>query len=144
MTCAPRGPQIAGSLGPKIATVGRPIVHNIHRKVPFEELIALYRAADVMLVTPFRDGMNLVAKEYVASRVDRAGALVLSEFAGAAHELTDAYIVNPYDLDSLRAGIVAAVKVDPVEEKRRMRALQRVVLRHDIHHWASSFLDTLG
>jgi len=135
--------HLVGEINGEFATVGRPIVHNIHRSVPFDELVALYRAADVMLVTPLRDGMNLVAKEYVASRVDRAGALVLSEFAGAARELTDAYIVNPYDLDSLCAGIVAAVNVDAIEKRRRMRSLQRVVLRHDIHHWASSFLHTL-
>lgn len=136
--------QLVGEINGEFATVGRPIVHNIHRKVAFDELIALYRAADVMIVTPFRDGMNLVAKEYVASRVDRAGALVLSEFAGAANELGDAYIVNPHDLDSLCAGIETAVKADGAEQKRRMRALQRIVLRHDIHHWASSFLDALG
>ena len=136
--------QLVGEINGEFATVGRPIVHNIHRKVPFDELVALYRAADVMLVTPFRDGMNLVAKEYVASRVDQAGALVLSEFAGAANELTDAYIVNPHDLESLCGGIEAAVKSDQVECRRRMRALQRVVLRHDVHHWAHSFLDMLG
>jgi len=136
--------QLVGEINGEFATVGRPIVHNIHRKVPFDELVALYRAADVMLVTPLRDGMNLVAKEYVASRVDRAGALVLSEFAGAANELRDAYIVNPHDLDSLCSGIAAAVKSDQVERRRRMRALQRVVLRHDVDHWAASFLDALG
>ena len=136
--------QLVGEINGEFATVGRPIVHNIHRKVAFDELVALYRAADVMLVTPLRDGMNLVAKEYVASRVDDAGALVLSEFAGAAHELGDAYIVNPHDLASLCAGIEAAVKSDHAERRRRMRSLQRVVLRHDVHHWASSFLRALG
>jgi trehalose 6-phosphate synthase len=135
--------QLVGEINGEFATVGRPIVHNIHRKVAFDELVSLYRAADVMLVTPLRDGMNLVAKEYVASRVDEAGALVLSEFAGAAHELSDAYIVNPHDLDSLCDGIRAAVDADAAERKRRMRALQRVVLRHDVHHWASSFLHAL-
>ncbi|MEO8694562.1 MAG: trehalose-6-phosphate synthase [Acidimicrobiales bacterium] len=136
--------QLVGEINGEFATVGHPIVHNIHRSVPFEELVALYRAADVMLVTPLRDGMNLVAKEYVASRVDSAGALVLSEFAGAAHELTAAYIVNPHDLDSLTSGIEAAVKRNPVEHARRMRSLQKVVLRHDVHYWASSFLSALG
>jgi trehalose 6-phosphate synthase len=136
--------QLVGEINGEFATVGRPIVHNIHRRISFEELVALYRAADVMLVTPLRDGMNLVAKEYVASRVDEAGALVLSEFAGAAHELRDAHIVNPHDLDSLCAGIEAAVTSDITEHRRRMRSLQRVVLRHDVHHWAASFLDRLG
>jgi trehalose 6-phosphate synthase len=136
--------QLVGEINGEFATVGRPIVHNIHRRVAFDELVALYRAADVMLVTPFRDGMNLVAKEYVASRVDEAGSLVLSEFAGAAHELSEAHLVNPHDLESLCAGIEAAVNSEPAERKRRMRALQRVVLRHDVHHWASSFLHALG
>lgn len=136
--------QLVGEINGEFATVGRPIVHNIHRKVSFDELVALYRAADVMLVTPFRDGMNLVAKEYVAARVDHAGALVLSEFAGAARELSDAYIVNPHDLASLCSGIETAVAARPAERTRRMRAMQRVVFHHDVHHWASTFLDALG
>jgi trehalose 6-phosphate synthase len=136
--------QLVGEINGEFATVGRPIVHNIHRRVQFDELVALYSAADVMLVTPLRDGMNLVAKEYVASQVDRAGALVLSEFAGAANELAESYLVNPHDLESLCSGIEAAAQSTPAERRRRMRSLQRVVLRHDVRDWSASFLDALG
>ena len=86
-----------------------------------EQLAALYRAADVMLVTPLRDGMNLVAKEYVASRVDEDGVLVLSEFAGAADELGEALIVNPYDIDGVADSDAArALTMPPSERQPRM------------------------
>ena len=78
-----------------------------------DELVALYLAADVMLVTPLRDGMNLVAKEYVACRIDDTGVLVLSEFAGAAQELRNAILVNPHDLDGLKEAIRGALTLDP-------------------------------
>ena len=80
-------------------------VHYIYRGLPRDEVVALYRAADVMLVTPLRDGMNLVAKEFVAARTDEDGVLVLSEFAGAASELAEAVHVNPYDVDGQRRGL---------------------------------------
>ena len=87
--------------------------------------------------------MNLVAKEYVACRSDLGGALVLSEFTGAAAELRTAYQANPYDLDGVKDAIVAAVEQTQAEGKRRMRALRRQVLTHDVEKWAKSFLDTL-
>src|SRR6202012_1743753 len=86
-----------GHINGEYGEVGHPVVHYLHRPVPREELIAFYVAADVMLVTPLRDGMNLVAKEYVACRSDLGGALVLSEFTGASAELRQAYLVNPHD-----------------------------------------------
>ena len=85
------------------------MVHYLHRPVPRDELIAFFVAADVMLVTPLRDGMNLVAKEYVACRSDLGGALVLSEFTGAAAELRQAYLVNPHDLEGVKDTIEAAL-----------------------------------
>ena len=97
-----------------------------------------------MLVTPLRDGMNLVAKEYVACRSDLGGALVLSEFTGAAAELRQAYLVNPHDLEGVKDTIEAALN-QPVEEgRRRMRSLRRQVLAHDVDRWARSFLDALA
>ena len=105
--------------------------------------MALYLAADVMLVTPLRDGMNLVAKEYVACRVDATGALVLSEFAGAAQELRDAILVNPHDLDGLKAAIRHAVDLGPDEAKARMRRMRRIVRRRDVQAWARTFLAAL-
>ena len=96
-----------------------------------------------MLVTPLRDGMNLVAKEYVASRLAPSGALVLSEFAGAARELRAAFLVNPHDLDSIKEAIRKVIDVDPVEARARMRRLRHVVCRKDVHTWARDFLAAL-
>ena len=94
------------------AAIGSPAIHYLHTSYPREEMAALFRAADVMVVTPLRDGMNLVAKEYVACRYDDDGALVLSEFAGAADELRQAYMVNPYDINGMKAAIVTAMDAD--------------------------------
>jgi trehalose 6-phosphate synthase len=95
-------------------------------------------------VTPLRDGMNLVAKEYVACRHDEGGALVLSEFAGAAYELKDSFLVNPHDIDGVKNALYAALRIPPEEARRRMRALRRQVLTHDVDKWARTFLDALG
>lgn len=123
--------------------LGFPAVHYLHQSHPREELVALYLAADVMLVTSLRDGMNLVAKEYVASRFDERGALVLSEFTGAANELRQAFVVNPHDIDGVKAAIVAASSIGPRESTRRMRALRRRVFEFDVTRWASDFLSAL-
>ena len=136
--------QRVGRINGEYGEVGHPVVHYLHRPAPRDELIAFYVASDVMLVTPLRDGMNLVAKEYVACRSDLGGALVLSEFAGAADELRQAYLVNPYDLDSVKDAIEAAMNQTPEEGRRRMRALRRQVLTHDVDRWARSFLDALA
>jgi len=133
-----------GNINGEYAEVGHPVVHYLHRPVPRNELIAFFVASDVMLVTPLRDGMNLVAKEYVACRSDLGGALVLSEFTGAAAELRQAYLVNPHDLEGVKDAIEAALN-QPVEEgRRRMRSLRRQVLAHDVDRWARSFLDALA
>jgi trehalose 6-phosphate synthase/phosphatase len=125
-------------------TIGRPAVHYLHQSYGREELAALYLAADVLLVTALRDGMNLVAKEYVATRNDERGALVLSEFAGAAIELPQAFLVNPHDIDGVKAAIVRAVEISPREAQRRMRAMRRRVFEHDVARWASTFLKVAG
>ena len=135
--------QLVGEINGAYSTVGRPAIHYLYQSVEVDELVALYLAADIMLVTPLRDGMNLVAKEYVACRVDNTGALVLSEFAGAAQELRDAILVNPYDLDGLKQGIRHAVDLDPNEGTARMRRMRRIVRRHDVQAWARMFLAAL-
>jgi trehalose 6-phosphate synthase len=135
--------QVVSRINGEFARVGRPVVHYLHQSIDRKELSAFFSAADVMLVTPVRDGMNLVCKEYVACRHDLGGALVLSEFAGAASELTSAFLVNPHDLDGVKNAMVAALDVDPAEGRRRMRALRRQVLTHDVDRWARSFLDAL-
>ncbi|MGO8772268.1 alpha,alpha-trehalose-phosphate synthase (UDP-forming) [Mycobacterium sp.] len=133
-----------GHINGEYAEVGHPVVHYLHRAVPRNELIAFFVAADVMLVTPLRDGMNLVAKEYVACRSDLGGALVLSEFTGAAAELRMAYLVNPHDTEGVKDGIEAALNQTVEEGRRRMRSLRRQVLAHDVDRWARSFLDALA
>jgi trehalose 6-phosphate synthase len=133
-----------GHINGEFGEIGHPTVHYIHRPVPRDDLIAFFVAADVMLVTPLRDGMNLVAKEYVACRSDLGGALVLSEFTGAAAELSQAYLINPHHLEGVKDAIEAALNQEPEEGRRRMRALRRQVLTHDVDRWARSFLDALA
>ena len=111
-----------GRINGEYGRVGVPAVHYLHQSYSRTELAALYCAADVMMVTPLRDGMNLVAKEYVASRANNGGALVLSEFAGAATELRQAFLCNPHDPDGVKDALLRAVHVDRTEARRRMRA----------------------
>lgn len=133
-----------GHINGEYGEVGRPVVHYLHRPIPRDDLIAFFVAADIMLVTPLRDGMNLVAKEYVACRSDLGGALVLSEFTGAAAELRQAYLCNPHHTDGVKEAIEHALTQSPEEGKRRMRAMRRQVLAHDVDRWARSFLDALA
>jgi len=132
-----------GRINGEYGRVGEPAVHYLHQSYSRTELAALYRAADVMMVTPLRDGMNLVAKEYVAARVDNGGALVRSEFAGAAAELRQAFLCNPHDLDGVKELLMRAVKIDPTDGVRRMRAMRRYLRTHDVQAWAESFLTAL-
>src|SRR5215469_14443663 len=126
------------------AEVGSPPVHYLHQSYPRDEMAALYLAADVMLVTSLRDGMNLVAKEYVACRYNESGALVLSEFTGAADELSGAFLVNPHDIEGLKDAVVRAATISPADARRRMRLMRRRVRESDVAHWAASFLGTLA
>ena len=135
--------RLVGEVNGRFSSVGHPAIHYLHRSVPLDELVALYLAADVMLVTPLRDGMNLVAKEYVATRTDCTGTLVLSEFAGAARELRQAILVNPHDLDGIKGAIRQAIELEPDEAKAHMRRLRRVVGNFDVYAWARSFLAAL-
>ena len=135
--------QTVSRINGRHGEVGSPPVHYLHQSYPREEMAALYLVADVMLVTPLRDGMNLVAKEYVACRNDESGALVLSEFTGAADELSGAFIVNPHDIEGLKDAIVRAATVSPAEARRRMRSMRRRVREYDVARWAASFLAAL-
>jgi trehalose 6-phosphate synthase len=125
------------------AELGAPIINYMHTSYTREELAALYLAADVMVVTPLRDGMNLVAKEYVACRSDLRGALLLSEFAGAAAELHRAFLVNPYDIGGTKHRMWEAMHASPAERARRMRSMRKRVIEHDVDLWAKEFLDAL-
>ena len=118
-------------------------VHWIERPMDAESLAALYRAVDVLLVTPIRDGMNLVAKEFIASRPDEDGVLLLSEFAGAADELAEAVIINPYDIDGAAAAIARSLAMPRAERRLRMRALRERVTARGVMAWSESFLKGL-
>ncbi len=132
-----------GRINGEQGEIGTQPVQYLHQSYQREELAALYLAADVMVVTPLRDGMNLVAKEYVACRHDLRGALVLSEFAGAADELRQAFLVNPYDVDGLKRAMLAGMRATPHELARRMRSLRRRVATYNVDRWAGEFLDAL-
>jgi trehalose 6-phosphate synthase/phosphatase len=125
------------------SATGAPL-HLLYRSVSFTELVALYRAADVMLVTPLRDGMNLVAKEFAAARGDGGGVLVLSEFAGAAAELREALLVNPYDPAGMARTLAQALHVGAEERSRRMAALHASVTGHDVNRWSDEYLARLS
>jgi trehalose 6-phosphate synthase len=135
--------QTVGRINGEHSNFGAPPVTYLHRSFPREEMAAMFVAADVMLVTPLRDGMNLVAKEYVAAH-DPSGALVLSEFTGAATELKQAYLCNPHDIARTKRTITRAIEAPTEERQRRMRAMHRQVLRHDVQHWAERFLSNLA
>jgi trehalose 6-phosphate synthase/phosphatase len=136
--------ELVGRINGTTGTVTDVPVHYLARSVSPQELVALYRAADVMLVTPLRDGMNLVAKEFVASRTDEDGVLVLSEFAGAADELGEALLVNPYDIDAVADAIARALTMSAAERGARMRALSRRVHANTIYTWTEHFIRTLA
>jgi len=135
--------QLVGHINGEFGAVGLVGVQYMSQNLDTKELVALYLAADVMLVTPFRDGMNLVAKEYVACRPNDTGVLVLSEFTGAATQLEGAVIVNPHDLDGLANAIDHAVHMPEHEMRERMAKLRAHVREHDVQRWARSFLAAL-
>jgi trehalose 6-phosphate synthase len=133
-----------GRINGEYSDIGSPAVYYLYQTYPRDEMAAMFLAADVMLVTPLRDGMNLIAKEYVACRHDLGGALVLSEFAGAWHELHQAFICNPHDVEGVKQTIMRAITAPEDERRRRMKALRKRVAVHDVQRWASRYLDALS
>jgi trehalose 6-phosphate synthase/phosphatase len=133
-----------GEINGRYARGGHVPLWYLYRSVSPAELSTLYRLADVLLVTPLRDGMNLVAKEYVASRLDDSGALVLSRFAGAANELKNAFLVNPWDEKRTAETLGKVLLLDPDEQRRRMKPMRRRVREHDALRWGREFMDSLG
>jgi trehalose 6-phosphate synthase/phosphatase len=136
--------ETVGRIVGRFTHEGRTPLSYLYTALDHEQLSAYYRAADVALVTPLRDGMNLVAKEYVACHPEGDGTLILSEFAGAAHELHDALIVNPYDPDAILRQLELALAMAPEERADRMRKLHARVCSHDIRWWTTSFLDLIA
>ena len=135
---------MVGRINGDHSSVGAAAISYLHQGFPREEMAALYSAADVMLVTALRDGMNLVAKEYVASRFDEDGVLVLSEFTGAADELSRALLVNPHDIEGIKEAILEAIAMPKRSRRSRMRALRRRVAEHDVAAWSAEFLGALA
>ena len=135
--------EAVGRINGTCGTLRSTPVHYVYQSVSNAELVALYLAADVMLVTPLRDGMNLVAKEFLASRVDEGGVLVLSEFAGAAAELGEAVVVNPYDVEAVADAVQRSLDMPADERRARMRPMRRRVLDYDVHTWAGAFMSAL-
>lgn len=135
---------MVGRINGQFDTIQNTAIRYLHHSYPVEEMVALYLAADVMLVTALRDGMNLVAKEYVAARTNNTGALVLSEFTGAADQLKQALLINPHDIDGLKNTIVQAIDLPRRESSRRMRAMRKQILAHDVQRWSDDFLNTLA
>jgi trehalose 6-phosphate synthase len=136
--------QIVGRINGQFSEPGLVPVHYFRRGFTREELVPFYLAADVMVVTPLRDGMNLVCKEYVSTRTDYSGVLVLSEFAGAARQMRRALVVNPRDIEGVAAAMHKAITLGPDEARHRMAVLRTVVRRHDVHEWAEQFLERLA
>ena len=137
--------QLVSELNGDFGEPGWVPVHHLFRLLTREDVVAMYRASDIALVTPLKDGMNLVAKEYCASRINNGGALVLSEFAGAADEFKDlAYLVNPYDIDGVARALSQALTATTENAHARMSAIREIVRKADVFRWASSFLTAAG
>ena len=135
---------VVGRINGRFATPTWSPVRYLARGLSPRELTALYRSSDVLVGTPIRDGMNLVAKEFIAARSDADGVLVLSEFTGAAAELAEALLVNPYDLEGTAEALWRALQMPSEERRIRMTALRARVGTYDVHRWAHEFLDRLG
>ena len=135
--------EVVGRINGSLGTTRWMPIHYLNQAFSRSALVSCYRSADAMLVTPLRDGMNLVAKEFVASRRDERGVLLLSELAGAAAELGEALPVNPYDVDGIADAISRALTMTPHEQGVRMRALRARVFSNDVHHWVATFLEQL-
>jgi len=132
-----------GTINGKYSSISwQPVIYR-YNHLPFHELSALYQAADVALITPLRDGMNLVAKEYVASCTDQQGVLILSELAGAASELSEALLVNPTDTIEVSDAIHQALTMPPDEQRRRLALMQQRLADYDVINWVSDFMDQL-
>lgn len=135
--------KLVGNINARFRTHNWHPIQYFYRSFPIEILSAIYSRADICMVTPMRDGMNLVSKEYIASRHKQDGVLVLSEMAGASKELSDAIIINPNNIGEAYRAILQALQMPVEEQEQRMRALLNVVEKFDIHHWVKIFMDQL-
>ncbi|MET4105447.1 bifunctional alpha,alpha-trehalose-phosphate synthase (UDP-forming)/trehalose-phosphatase [Hymenobacter sp. UYP22] len=136
--------ELVGRINAQYSNIAWNPIHYFYRSFPPDELAALYRLADVALVTPVRDGMNLVAKEFIASKTDQRGVLILSERAGAAQELADALLINPTNTGQLVGALHEALHMPVEEQQTRMAAMQALVQQYDVFAWTRLFLDRLA
>ncbi|MBX9853529.1 MAG: bifunctional alpha,alpha-trehalose-phosphate synthase (UDP-forming)/trehalose-phosphatase [Cytophagaceae bacterium] len=135
--------ELVGRINGKYGSINWSPIHYFYRSFPFTSLSAFYGISDVALVTPLRDGMNLVAKEYIASKTDKKGVLILSEMAGAAKELSDAIIINPNDINAIVDALHEALTMPEQEQVLRNTNLQNILKRYDIHSWVNVFMNRL-
>jgi trehalose 6-phosphate synthase/phosphatase len=134
---------LVGRINSEYSTLNWKPVHYFYRSFPFEELSAFYSMSDIALVTPLRDGMNLVCKEFVASKTNQTGVLILSEMAGASKELQDAVLVNPNDRQGVIDAIYNSLSMKPEEQKARMVSMQESLKKYDVFQWVKVFMDRL-
>ena len=135
--------ELVGRINGAYATINWTPVWYFYRFLPFEELIDLYTSSEIGLVTPVRDGMNLVAKEFIATKTDGRGVLIISEMAGASKEMGEAIHINPNSVDEMADAILQALEMPEEEQKRRIDTLQERLKRYDIDKWAGDFMDSL-
>ncbi len=135
--------ELVSAINGRFATISWTPIHYFYRTFPFEELCALYSAADVLLVTALRDGMNLIAKEFIAAKREQPGTIVVSETAGVARELSEAIVVNPSSIEDIAEGLAAALEMPPEEQVARNGRMQERLRRYDIHYWAHDFVAKL-
>lgn len=135
--------ELVGCINGKFASVNWTPIWYFYRSMPFENLIDLYTSCDIALITPIRDGMNLVAKEFIATRTDKSGVLILSEMAGAAHEMSEALLINPNNYNQISDAIHQAIEMTPEEQKKRVTILQKRLKRYNVEKWANDFMNAL-
>ncbi len=135
--------ELVGRINGKFSTVNWTPIWYFYRSMPFENLIDLYTSCDVALLTPIRDGMNLVAKEFIATRIKQTGVLILSEMAGAAHEMNEAIIINPNNFEQIAEALKQAIAMPEEEQVQRNRMLQKRLKRYSVEKWAQDFMSTL-
>lgn len=135
--------ELVGRINGRFGRINWTPIHYFYRSFPLKALSAFYKLADVALVTPMRDGMNLVCKEYIASRLDQKGVVILSEMAGASKELSDAILINPNDVNELVQAMRKAIHMPEDEQIKHMSIMQQSIKRYNIHHWVNLFMGRL-
>lgn len=135
--------ELVGRINGKFATVNWIPIWYFYRSMPFENLIDLYTSCNIALITPIRDGMNLVAKEYIATRTDKTGVLILSEMAGASQEMSESILINPNNFEQIADAIKQAIQMPKEEQMRRNEVLQKRLKRYSVEKWAKDFMKAL-